>query len=179
MPIYRLGEFEPHFENKASTWVAPSADIMGKVIIHPDVNIWFGAVLRGDLELIEVGRGSNIQDLSVIHTDKDYPTIIKDNCTIGHNVIVHGAFVDSYSLIGMGSVLLNGARIGKECLVGAGSLVTERKEFPDRSLIIGSPARVVRMLRDDEIEALHLSAKHYQENGKRFLESLKPNTLSV
>lgn len=174
MALYKLADQSPIIEDEKVTFIAPSSDIIGKVKLAAGANIWFGAVLRGDLEWIEIGERTNIQDLSVLHTDLRYPTIIKEGCTIGHSVIVHGAFIDSYSLIGMGAVILNGARIGKECLVGAGSLVTQNKTFPDRSLIVGSPAKAVRTLTDEEVEQLYISAENYYQNGLKFLQGMQP-----
>jgi carbonic anhydrase/acetyltransferase-like protein (isoleucine patch superfamily) len=137
------------------------------------VSIWFGVVARGDTETITVGKGSNIQDNSVLHADQGKPLVIGENVTVGHQVMLHGCSIGDNSLIGIQAVVLNGAKIGKNCLVGAGSLVTEGKEFPDGSMIIGSPAKAVRQLSEEQIEALKMSAKHYVDNASRYKTGLK------
>ena len=169
--IYELDGVRPQIDPTA--WVAPTAVLIGNVIVGPRANIWFGAVLRGDNEPIVVGEGSNIQENSVLHTDMGSPLTIGANCTIGHKVMLHGCTIADGSLIGMGATLLNGAKIGKNCLVGAGSLVTEGKEFPDGSMIMGTPAKVVRELSPEQIEGLRQSARHYVENAQRFKAGLK------
>ncbi|MEL6922059.1 MAG: gamma carbonic anhydrase family protein [Pseudomonadota bacterium] len=152
--------------------VGPSANL-GEVILHEDCNIWFGAVLRGDNEPIEIGARTNIQEHSMLHTDMGFPLRVGADCTIGHRAILHGCAIGDNSLIGMGAIVLNGARIGRNCLVGAGTLVTEGKEFPDNSLIVGSPGRAVRTLDADAVAQLTASAAHYVENGRRFAADLK------
>ncbi|MBX3536021.1 MAG: gamma carbonic anhydrase family protein [Chelatococcus sp.] len=174
MPLYQLGQKEPQLPPPDRFWVAPDAQVIGDVVLGRDVGIWFGAVLRGDNEAITIGAGSNIQELSVLHTDIGFPLEIGEGCTIGHRAILHGCRIGPNSLIGMGAIVLNGARIGANCLVGAGALVTEGKEFPDGSLIVGSPARVVRALDEAAIERLRLSAVGYQRNWKRFATDLNP-----
>ena len=139
MAIYQLDNLTPGIHE--SVWVADSAQVMGNVVLGEDCSVWFGAVIRGDTETIRVGRGSNIQDNSILHADHGMPLNIGENVTVGHQVMLHGCTVGDNSLIGIAAVVLNGARIGKNCLVGAGSLVTEGKEFPDGSMIIGSPAK--------------------------------------
>jgi carbonic anhydrase/acetyltransferase-like protein (isoleucine patch superfamily) len=146
---------------------------MGDVEIAEDASIWFGVVIRGDTETIRIGRGSNIQDLSVLHADHGMPLTVGEDVTVGHQVMLHGCTVGDGSLIGIGAVVLNGAKIGKGCLVGAGSLVTEGKEFPDGSMILGSPAKVVRQLTPEQLEGLRQSAKHYVDNAQRFRTGLK------
>ena len=153
-------------------FVAASASVIGAVRLLPRSSVWFNCVLRGDNELIEVGAGSNIQDGSVLHTDPGFPLRIGENVTVGHKVMLHGCPIGSNSLIGISSTVLNGADIGSECLVGANSLVTEGKSFPDRSLILGSPAKVVRELTDEEIGSLRESAIHYVANAARFRDGL-------
>ena len=171
MASYELNGVRPQIAESA--WVADSARVMGNVRMAEDSSVWFGAVLRGDNELIVIGRGSNVQDGSVLHTDLGKPLSIGENVTIGHMVMLHGCTIGDESLIGIGAVVLNGARIGRNCLVGAGSLVTEGKEFPDGSMILGSPARVVRQLSPEQIEGLRTSARHYMENARRFKAGLR------
>jgi carbonic anhydrase/acetyltransferase-like protein (isoleucine patch superfamily) len=154
-------------------WIAPTADVIGKVVLEDETNIWFGAVLRGDNEVIWVGAGSNVQDNCVLHTDMGHPLLIGPNCTIGHGAILHGCSIGEGSLVGMGATILNGAKIGKGCIIGAGSLVTEGKEFPDGTLILGRPAHVTRLLDEDEVEKLKDSAAHYRANAARFAKGLK------
>lgn len=173
MPIYALGEFEPKTPGPDRFWLAPDATIIGKVELGEDVGIWFGSVLRGDNEPIIVGKGSNIQEGVMIHTDPRYPVTIGENCTIGHHAIIHGCVIGDNSLVGMGATILNGAKIGRNCLVGANALVTEGKEFPDNSLIVGSPAKVMRVLDDEAVEKLKQSAVRYVANWKRFARDLR------
>ena len=168
MPIYQLGDKAPKLPTEGHYWVAPDANIIGDVEIGENVGIWFGVTIRGDNETIRIGAGTNIQEGVVIHSDPGAPATIGENCTIGHSAIVHGCTVGDNSLIGMGATVLNGAKIGKNCLVGADALVTEGKEFPDGSLIVGSPAKAIRQLDDNAIEGLTLSAKHYIANWQRF-----------
>jgi carbonic anhydrase/acetyltransferase-like protein (isoleucine patch superfamily) len=166
MAIYQLDEHAPRIA--ASAWVADSAQVMGNVELEEDASIWFGAILRGDTEVLHIGRGTNVQDGSVIHADIGYPVTLGANVTVGHQVMLHGCTIGDGALIGIQAVVLNGAKIGRHCLVGAGALVTEGKEFPDGSLIVGSPARVVRQLTPGQIEGLQRSAEHYVENARRF-----------
>ncbi|WP_105403527.1 gamma carbonic anhydrase family protein [Neorhizobium sp. T7_12] len=173
MPIYALGEFEPKTPGPDRFWLAPDATIIGKVELGEDVGIWFGSVLRGDNEPIVVGKGSNIQEGVMIHTDPRYPVTIGENCTIGHHAIIHGCVIGDNSLIGMGATILNGAKIGRNSLVGANALVTEGKEFPDNSLIVGSPAKMMRVLDDEAVEKLKQSAVRYVANWKRFARDLR------
>jgi carbonic anhydrase/acetyltransferase-like protein (isoleucine patch superfamily) len=173
MPIYALDGQSPEFEHRATNWVAPDATIVGRIFLGEHANIWFGVVLRGDNEWIRIGRNSNVQEHAVMHTDMGYPLTVGEGCTIGHRAMLHGCTIGDNSLVGIGAIVLNGARIGKNSLVGAGALVTERKEFPDNSLIVGSPARVARTLDETSIAGLRLSAAHYVENGKRFMQGLK------
>jgi carbonic anhydrase/acetyltransferase-like protein (isoleucine patch superfamily) len=153
--------------------VADSAQVMGNVEIAQDASIWFGAVVRGDTEVIRIGRSSNIQDGSVLHADIGMPLTVGDNVTVGHQVMLHGCTIGDGALIGIGAVVLNGAKIGKGCIVGAGALVTEGKEFPDGSMILGSPAKAVRELSAEQQQGLVMSAVHYVENAKRFKSGLK------
>jgi len=171
MALYQLDEFVPQLADGA--WVADSAQVIGNVVLAEDANVWFGVVLRGDNEVLRIGRGSNVQDGTIMHTDMGYPLTIGDKVTIGHQVMLHGCTVGDGSLIGIQAVVLNGAKIGRHCLVGAGSLVTEGKEFPDGSLIMGTPARVVRQLTLEQIEGLERNAEHYVENARRFKAGLR------
>jgi carbonic anhydrase/acetyltransferase-like protein (isoleucine patch superfamily) len=174
MPLYRLGERVPQTPAPDRYWVAPDANVIGSVTLGEDVGIWFGATLRGDNEPITVGRGSNIQEGVMVHSDPGFPATIGEGCTIGHHAIIHGCEIGDNSLIGMGATVLNGAKIGKNCLVGANALVTEGKEFPDNSLIVGSPARAIRTLDDTAVEALKKSAENYVRNWQRFAKDLQP-----
>jgi carbonic anhydrase/acetyltransferase-like protein (isoleucine patch superfamily) len=173
MPIYALGEFQPKLPASDRFWIAPDANVIGKVELGDDVGIWFGVTLRGDNEPITVGARSNIQEGVMVHTDPAYPVVIGSDCTIGHHAIVHGCIIGDNSLVGMGATILNGARIGRNCLVGANALVTEGKDFPDNSLIVGSPAKAIRTLDDDAVERLRQSAARYVENWKRFSRDLR------
>jgi carbonic anhydrase/acetyltransferase-like protein (isoleucine patch superfamily) len=171
MAIYELDGKSPQLGNGA--WIADSAQVIGEVVLAENASVWFGAVVRGDTETIRIGRNSNIQDLSVLHADIGQPLTIGDNVTVGHQVMLHGCTIGDGSLIGIQAVILNGARIGRNCIVGAGSVVTEGKEFPDNSLIIGAPARVVRTLDDAAAAHLAQSAEHYVQNARRFERGLK------
>ncbi len=153
-------------------FIAASASVIGSVRLEQDASIWFGAVLRGDNDLITVGEGSNVQDLSVLHTDPGFPLTIGRNCTIGHKVMLHGCTIGDNTLIGINAVILNGAKIGRNCLVGAGALITEGKEIPDGSLVVGAPGKVVRQLTEAQIAGLTASAEGYVRNFKRFRDSL-------
>ena len=169
--IYSLGDKQLN-EDNLDFWVAPNAVVIGDVSLKKNASVWFGSVLRGDNDPIILGENSNIQDNSVCHTDDGMPLIIGDNVTVGHKVILHSCTVGDNSLIGMGSTVLNKAKIGNNCLVGANALVTEGKEFPDNSLIVGSPAKVKRELTDMEKKIIELSALHYVENMKRYKKDL-------
>lgn len=172
MPIHSLDGIAPETPAEGDFWVAPDARVIGRVRLARNVGIWFGAVIRGDNELIAVGEGSNIQEHSLLHTDIGYPLTVGAGCTIGHRAILHGCTIGDGSLVGMGAIVLNGAKIGQSCLVGAGALVTEGKSFPDRSLIVGSPARAVRTLDDEAVARLRLSAEGYALNWRRFAAGL-------
>ena len=174
--IYSLGDKQLNKDN-LDFWVAPNAVVIGDVSLKKNASVWFGSVLRGDNDPIILGENSNIQDNSVCHTDDGMPLIIGDNVTVGHKVILHSCTVGDNSLIGMGSTVLNKAKIGNNCLVGANALVTEGKEFPDNSLIVGSPAKVKRELTDMEKKIIELSALHYVENMKKFRSNLKEDNV--
>lgn len=171
MAIYELDGVAPRLADSA--WVADSAQVMGDVELADDVSIWFGTVIRGDTETIRIGRRSNIQDMSVLHADAGMPLTLGEDVTVGHQAMLHGCTVGDGSLIGIGAVVLNGAKIGKGCLVGAGALITEGKEFPDGSMILGSPAKVVRQLSPEQLSSLRVSALRYVENARRFRTGLK------
>ena len=169
--IYSLGEKKITTDGE-NFWIAPNAAVIGSVILKKNANIWFNTTLRGDNDPIIVGENSNIQDGSVCHTDDGMPLTIGDNVTVGHKVILHSCFIGDNSLIGMGSTILNKAKIGNNCLVGANTLITEGKVFPDNSMIVGSPGKVKRELTEQEIQIINLSALHYVENMKRFKNQL-------
>ena len=171
MAVFELDGVVPRLG--ASAWVADSAQVIGNVELGDGANVWFGAVVRGDNEAVRIGRRTNIQDGSVLHSDVGIPLTLGDDVTIGHMVMLHGCTIGDGSLIGMGAIILNGARIGKGCLVGAGSLVTEGKEFPDGSMIMGSPAKAVRALSDEQRLGLLPVAQHYVDNAMRFKSGLK------
>lgn len=170
MALYKLDDLSPKLAD--SVWVADSAQVIGDVQLGENVSVWFGAVIRGDTAPIKVGSGTNVQDLSMLHADDGVPLTIGERVTIGHQVTLHGCTVGDESIIGIGAVVLNGAKIGRNCLVGAGALVTEGKEFPDGSMILGSPAKAVKDLSPDQIEGLRNSAAHYVANGRRFSSGL-------
>ncbi len=171
MAIYELDGITPRVAGTA--WVAENAQVMGDVVLGEDASVWFGVTIRGDTDTITVGEGSNIQDGSVLHADENKPLTVGRHVTVGHQVMLHGCTIGDESLIGIGAVVLNGAKIGRNCLVGAGSLVTEGKEFPDGSMIMGSPAKAVRQLTPEQIEGLRWSARHYIDNARRFRQGLK------
>ncbi|HUF73051.1 MAG TPA: gamma carbonic anhydrase family protein [Gammaproteobacteria bacterium] len=170
--LYALGFHSP-VSASGEYFVAPSAAVIGRVHLGRDASVWFGAVLRGDTNEIEIGDSTNIQDNAVVHVDDDAPARLGDNVTVGHSAVVHGCTVGSGSLIGIGATILSHADIGAFCIVGAGALITERKQFPDRSLIIGAPAKRVREVTDEEVEMLKLSAAHYAALGQRYRGELK------
>jgi carbonic anhydrase/acetyltransferase-like protein (isoleucine patch superfamily) len=172
MAVFSLDGISPDLPAEGRYWIAPSADVVGRVRLREDSSIWFGAVLRGDNEWIEIGEGSNIQDGCVCHTDMGAPLVIGRACTIGHRAILHGCTIGTNSLIGMGAIILNHARIGRNCLIGAGAIVTERKEIPDNSLAVGAPAKVIRQIDENGARAILQSAQNYVENWKRFRASL-------
>jgi len=170
MTLYALGDDRPQIAD--DTWIAPDANLIGKVVIEEAASIWFGCTIRADHEEIRVGPGSNVQENCVMHIDLGFPLTIGAGCTIGHKVMLHGCTIGENSLIGMGATVLNGARIGKNCLIGAGALITEGKEIPDGSLVMGVPGKVVRTLDDAAIQGLRASALHYQENMRRFRDTM-------
>ncbi|GAA6157976.1 gamma carbonic anhydrase family protein [Ruegeria sp. HU-ET01832] len=171
MTIYALGDHAPQLHE--DTWVAPDANLIGKVVLEEGASVWFCSTLRADHEEIRVGEGSNVQENCVMHVDPGFPLTIGKNCTIGHKVMLHGCSIGENSLIGMGAIVLNGAKIGKNCLIGAGALITEGKEIPDNSLVMGSPGKVIRQLDDAAAQKLTLSALHYQSNMRKFRDTMK------
>lgn len=173
MTLYRFADHAPELPENGDYWIAPGAHVIGKVRIGQGVGIWFGATLRGDNELIEIGDGSNIQENTVMHTDIGYPLTVGVNCTIGHKALLHGCTIGDNSLVGMGASIMNGAVIGKNCLIGAGALVTEGRVIPDGSLVMGVPAKVVRELDVASIKRLGLSALFYQNNMRAFRDGLE------
>jgi carbonic anhydrase/acetyltransferase-like protein (isoleucine patch superfamily) len=173
MAIFELDGQAPDLPGDGRYWIAESANVIGRVRLRTDASVWFGSVLRGDDEWIELGERSQIQDNATLHTDPGFPITIGDNCVIGHNVVLHGCVIASNSLIGMGAILLNGAKIGRNCLVGAGALVTEGKEFPDNSLIVGSPARALRTLDEKASEMILDGADIYVRRWRQYSKGLK------
>ena len=170
MAVYQLDDHTPQIA--PSAWVADSAQVMGAVTMQADASVWFGAVLRGDNELIDIGEGSNIQDGSVLHTDPGSPLTLGKGVTVGHNVTLHGCQIGDYSLIGMNAVILNNVKIGRHCLIGAGTLIPEGKEIPDGSLVMGVPGKVVRQLTPEQCAGLEASAARYVENARRYAADL-------
>jgi carbonic anhydrase/acetyltransferase-like protein (isoleucine patch superfamily) len=174
MTLYNLDGVGVTTPASGAFWVAPNAVVLGKVALEEDASVWFGAVLRGDNELITVGERSNVQDGSVLHTDPGFPLTIGPDCTIGHMVMLHGCTIGRGSLIGIGSIILNGAKIGEECVIGANTLIPENKEIPPRSMVMGSPGKVVRQLSDEEVVRFGGAARRYVANWKRYASGLKP-----
>ena len=173
MTVYALGDSKPQLPPQGEYWVAPSASVIGNVILHTNASVWFGATLRGDNDPITVGPDSNIQDGSVLHTDFGSPLTLGRGVTVGHNAMLHGCEVGDYSLIGIGAVVLNGVRIGRNCIIGADALITEGKVIPDNSLVMGQPGKVVRERDPEHIAVLQMSADHYVQNWKRFAAELR------
>ncbi len=172
MAVYNLGNVTPQLPNDDEYWIAPTAAVMGNVILKKNSSIWWGAVLRGDNDPIVVGEGSNIQDGSICHTDHGSPLTIGANVTVGHMVMLHGCEIGDGSLVGIGSIVLNGAKIGKNCLIGANCLITEGKEIPDNSLVMGAPGEVVRELSPEQAARVAMGSAHYVENWKRYRREL-------
>lgn len=168
--LYALGNLTPVLNGEH--FIAPNATVIGDVILEHNVSIWFSVVIRGDVDHIHINENTNIQDGSILHVDLGQPMSIGKNVTVGHKVMLHGCTIDDGSLIGMNAVVLNGARIGKNCIIGANALVTENMEIPDGSLVVGSPAKVIRELDEKTIDMLQQSAEHYVKNGQRFKKEL-------
>lgn len=172
MAVYNLGNVTPELPNDDEYWIAPTAAVMGRVILKKNASVWWGATLRGDNDPIIVGEGSNIQDGSVCHTDTGSPLTIGANVTVGHMVMLHGCTIGDNTLVGIGSIVLNGAKIGKNCLIGANCLITEGKEIPDNSLVMGAPGKVMRELSPEQAARMALGSQHYVENWKRYRREL-------
>lgn len=172
MTLYALDGVSPALPEDGDYWIAPGAHVAGDIGIGSGVGIWFGAAIRGDQEIIRIGNGTNIQENCVLHADPGFPCLIGENCTIGHRAMLHGCEIGNNTLIGMSATVLNGAKIGRNCLIGAGALVTEGKVIPDKSLVMGSPGKVIRELDADTIAHLAWMADHYTENMRRFRSGL-------
>jgi len=175
MNVFTLGDARPELPADDEYWIAPNAAVIGRVTLKTNASIWFGVTARGDNEPIIIGRGSNVQDGGVLHTDIGFPLIIGDDVTIGHKVMLHGCTIGDNSLIGIGAIILNGAQIGRNCLIGAGALITERKVIPDNSLVMGAPGRVVRPVTDEMAAGLTASAASYVANWRRYRADLTPD----
>jgi len=171
MAIYELDGEQPDLHPRH--WIADSASVIGRVRLKVDASVWFGSVLRGDNEWIEIGERSQVQDNATLHTDPGFPLVVGNDCVIGHNVILHGCMIADHSLIGMGAIVLNGARIGSNCLVGAGALITEGKSFPDGSLIVGAPARVLRPVNEKAAQLIAQGADIYVKRWQRYAKGLR------
>jgi len=171
MPMFKLGDLVPAIDPDA--WVAESAVLIGRVELAAGSSVWFNATIRADNDRVRIGARSNVQDGSVIHTDEGIPVVIGEGVTVGHQVMLHGCTIGEGSLIGIQAVILNGAKIGKDCLIGAGSLITEGKEIPDRSMVMGSPGKVVRTLTDQEVERIRRGNQHYVEEARRYRLALQ------
>lgn len=172
MSVYNLGNVTPELPNDDEYWIAPTAAVMGNVVLKKNASVWWGATLRGDNDPIVIGEGSNVQDGSVLHTDHGSPLTLGANVTVGHLVMLHGCTIGDGSLVGIGSIVLNGAKIGKNCLIGANCLITEGKEIPDNSLVMGAPGKVIRELSPEQAARVALGAAHYVENWKRYKREL-------
>jgi len=172
MSVYNLGNVTPQLPNDDEYWIAPTAAVMGNVILKKNASIWWGSTVRGDNDPIVIGEGSNVQDGSVLHTDTGWPLTIGANVTIGHMVMLHGCTIGDNSLVGIGSIVLNGAKIGRNCLIGANCLITEGKEIPDNSLVMGAPGKVIREISDQQAAVMAAGTRHYVENWKRYRREL-------
>lgn len=172
MTCYALDGHEPDLHADGA-WAAPSASLIGKVRLETNASVWFGAVLRGDNELITIGEDSNVQDGTVMHTDMGFPLVLGRGVTVGHNAMLHGCTVGDYSLVGIGATILNGAKIGRNCIIGAHALITEGKEIPDGSVVMGSPGKIVKQIEEGVADMLKASADHYVDNARRYAGGLK------
>jgi carbonic anhydrase/acetyltransferase-like protein (isoleucine patch superfamily) len=174
MSLYELDRIGVTTPGEGRCWVAPTAVVIGKVILEEDASVWFGTVIRGDNEPIRIGARSNVQEGCVLHTDPGFPLTVGPDCTVGHMVMLHGCTIGRGSLIGIGSIILNGAKIGEECLVGANTLIAEGKEIPPRSMVLGLPGKVIRQLTDEDVKRFGGAAQRYVANWRRFAAGLKP-----
>jgi carbonic anhydrase/acetyltransferase-like protein (isoleucine patch superfamily) len=174
MPLYELHGVKVATAGKDRCWVAPNATVLGNVRIEEDASVWFGAIVRGDNELITIGPRSNVQDSSVLHTDPGFPLTIGADCTIGHMAMLHGCTIGRGCLVGIGSIIMNGAVIGEECLIGAKTLIAEGKVIPPRSMVLGAPGKIIRQLSDEDVQRFNGAAGRYVSNWKRFAAGLKP-----
>lgn len=174
MALYALDGIAPNVPDSDRYWVAPDAQVIGNVWLAEDASVWFGSVLRGDNERVVIGARSNVQDGCLLHTDMGYPLEIGTDCSVGHHATLHGCTIGDNSLIGMGAILLNGVKVGRNCLIGAGALLTEGKSFPDNSLVIGSPARVIRTVDSETLAQMIENAAHYVRNWQHYARGLAP-----
>ncbi|MEZ5842307.1 MAG: gamma carbonic anhydrase family protein [Hyphomicrobiaceae bacterium] len=174
MALYELDGMRPQVPASGGYWIADNATVLGNVVIEEDVGIWFGAILRGDNERMLLKRGCNVQDGSVFHTDPGFPLTVGVDCTIGHMVMLHGCTIGNGSLVGIGAIVLNGAVVGEDCLIGAGALIPEGKVIPPRSLVMGTPGKVVREMADEDIAKLRIAASNYQARWRRYKAKFRP-----
>ncbi|MCF6293685.1 MAG: gamma carbonic anhydrase family protein [Robiginitomaculum sp.] len=173
MPIYSLGDSKPVLPDNGKYWIAPDAQVIGKVTLLENASLWFGVVARGDMDRLTIGKNSNIQDGTVLHSDAGFPMTVGNGVTVGHKAMLHGCTIGDNSLIGIGSTILNGAVIGKNCLIGAHALITEGKQIPDNSMVVGAPGRIIRKVDDEMAEMLKASADHYIENWRNYQKNLR------
>lgn len=173
MAVYNLGDAAPELPSSDEYWIAPNAVVVGKVLLKKNASVWFGAVVRGDNDLITIGENSNVQDLAVLHTDEGVPLTIGSDCTIGHKAMLHGCTIGNNTLIGINAVVLNRVQIGNNCLIGANALIPEGKVIPDGSLVLGSPARIVGPISERQQALLAMGGGHYVENWKRFKAQMR------
>jgi len=174
MALYDLEGVSPKLPADGRYWIAPNAVVLGNVTLEDEASVWFGAVLRGDNEPIVIGARSNIQDGCILHTDPGFPLTVSADCTVGHMVMLHGCSIGARTLVGIGSIILNGARIGEECLIGANTLIAEGKEIPPRSMVLGSPGKIIRQLSDEDVARFSAGSTRYVANWKRYARGLKP-----
>ncbi|MBL1431770.1 MAG: gamma carbonic anhydrase family protein [Robiginitomaculum sp.] len=173
MPIYSLGDSKPVLPDNGKYWIAPDAQVIGKVTLLENASLWFGVVARGDMDRLTIGKNSNIQDGTVLHSDAGFPMTVGNGVTVGHKAMLHGCTIGDNSLIGIGSTILNGAVIGKNCLIGAHALITEGKQIPDNSMVVGAPGRIIRKIDDEMAKMLKASADHYVENWQNYQKNLR------
>jgi len=174
MSLYTIDGIRVELPDEGHYWVAPNAILIGRVKLRKNASVWFNTVIRGDNDIIDIGERTNIQDSCVLHTDKGYPMVIAEGCTVGHMAMLHGCTIGPNTLIGIGATLLNGSRIGANCIIGAHSLVTEGKEIPDNSMVMGAPGKVVRQLSDEDAQHLKKLSQHYVDNSARYNAGFQP-----